>query len=173
MFLLAVMLACSSPPAAPVSPESPTPVGPVTRPAGTDAPAPAGSPTEPTPTPIEPTPAAPAGMIGGEPILPKAIVLGAISTQEVVAGITPHQAAIDACYTTRAAANPELAGKVLVKFIIGRDGHVKQSSTASTSLRDEATETCVNERVREATFPALKDGDVAIVRYPFDFTRPR
>ncbi len=149
--LIAALLACSTPAPVPSPPLAPL--------------------DEPAPLPIvAPEPPPPSGpSIGGEPILPKPVVLGAISTADVVAGITKQEAGIQACYASRRAVVPDLAGKVLVKFKIQRDGSVAEPSTASTSLRDPDTEACVNAEVAKATFPALKDGAVAIVRYPFVF----
>lgn len=159
--LILALLACSGSPA-----PSPAPLQPAQ---------PAPAVVEPAPLPAAPE-GAPAGVIGGviggEPILPQVIVLGAIATADVVGAVSMHHSAINACFTARAAAQPDLAGKVLIKFSIGKDGKVLESSTASTSLRDEPTETCVNERVREVRFPALADGDKAIVRYPFTFPAP-
>lgn len=140
--------------------------------AGPSGPAvvPAGSPTmtgAPTADagPIEPA----AGSIGGEPILPKPIVLGAVSIADIEVGLGTQRSAIDACYAARVATEPGLSGKVLVKFSIAHDGHVPDASVASTSLRDPATETCLVARVLATRFPPLVDGEVAIVRYPFTF----
>lgn len=121
----------------------------------------------PTAGPVEPAPAA--GSIGGEPILPKPIVLGAVSIADIEAGLGTQRSAIDACYATRVATDPGLSGKVLVKFSIAHDGHVPDASVASTSLRDPATETCLVARVLATRFPPLVEGEVAIVRYPFTF----
>jgi len=126
----------------------------------------------PTPEPDaapDPEPAAPIGAIGGEPILPQIVVLGGISSDEVATGVAAQNAAIQACYTTAREREPELAGKVLVKFNIDQAGRATAVTTRSSSLRHPKTEACVNEQVAKATFPALRSGKIAIVLYPFVF----
>lgn len=114
--------------------------------------------------PTAPAEAAPTGVIGGEPILPRPIVLGAISTDDVDKGIAAVLPEIQACHRDSAR-----RGRVLVKFHIGADGTPTAAATASTSLRDTATEACVNQRVLEARFVPLQSGNTAMVRYPFSF----
>ena len=147
--VIALLAACSS------APETPAP-----EPAAVPAPA-----------PVE-APAKPAGSIGGEPILPKPVVVGGIDNHEVEEGIGKHMDAINACYQAARADSPKLRGKVLVKFTISKDGKVNGAETRSTSLRNEGAETCLNEAVAQATFPALESGKIAIVQYPFVFPTP-
>jgi len=132
---------------------------------------PAESPPAPAPV-TEPAPTKPAGSIGGEPILPKPVVVGGIENAAVEEVIGNHMASINACFEAERAKDPKLRGKVLVKFTIARDGTVSGSSTRSTSLRNETAEACVNSAVTKATFPALQGGKVAIVQYPFVFPMP-
>lgn len=125
------------------------------------APAPELPPAEAPPPPEEP---APSGTIGGEPILPRPIVLGAISTDDVEKGMAAALPGIEACHR-----DSKRRGRVLVTFHIGADGTPTAAATASTSLREAATEECVNQRVMEARFVPLKSGKTAMVRYPFSF----
>ena len=148
MLLLLALLACGDAPPAPV-PEQPPPEA-----------------------PAEPEPEAPVGRIGGEPILPKPTVLGGISSDDVNTAIAARMEDINRCYTAQREKNPELAGKVLVKFVISKNGIVRDATTKSTSLRDETTEKCVNEQVAMAKFPTLQKGDMAVVHYPFEFPQP-
>jgi hypothetical protein len=131
-----------------------------------------GSEAEPTEAtragPAEPE-APPAGIIGGEPILPKPVVVGGISNDAVEEAIAAHRDAIVACYEDERAKMPGMAGKVLIRFTIRGDGRVADVSTRSTSLRHEPTETCVEQVIAQATFPELASGHLAIVNYPFVF----
>lgn len=134
------------------------------------------------PVPSEPTVADPApvveelpstlGTIEGEPILSRPSIIGGIANETVHSGIQSHMAAINACYESSRLENPELSGKVLVKFKIGIDGTVISPSTRSTSLRHEPTESCVNAEVAKVMFPPLEKGFVAVVHYPFVFPAP-
>ena len=100
----------------------------------------------------------PVGRIGGAPILPDPVVLGAIDPRAVDRVIEAQGAAIARCYETGLAEAPGLAGKVLVKFSIGADGTVSRVSTKSTSLRNEEVETCLHERIARARFVDLSAG---------------
>ncbi len=117
----------------------------------------------------EPESAAAAGSIGGEPILPDPVVLGGISASAVDAGIASQLDAIHRCYQEELANHAGLAGKVLVRFTIARDGTVSKTAIKSSSLRHPPTETCLSARLSEARFPALERGSVAIITYPFIF----
>jgi len=126
-------------------------------------------PAEAAPAIPEPAAPAPAGSIGGEPILPDVVVIGGISAKSVSDTIDAGMTGIAPCYTGQLAANADLAGKVLVRFIITGDGTVSRSRIKSTSLRHEPTETCVNDAVTKLVFPKLQSGKTAIVVYPFVF----
>lgn len=131
------------------------------------APAPSAEPVVSEPS--TPEHASPAGRIGGEPILPDPVVVGGIDTQQVSDVIGTHIEAINDCFEAERTTKPELAGKVLVKFTISKDGSVANASTKSTSLRHEPTETCLTSLLAQATFPALSGGRLAVVHYPFVF----
>jgi len=128
----------------------------------------AAPPASPAASPAE-SPAAPAGNIGGEPILPNPIVLGGISTEAVQSTIAEQRAGIDGCYADALKSNPGLAGKVLVRFSIDSAGGVTRSSIKSTSLRHSGAETCVQERLAAVRFPRLDRGEKAIITFPFVF----
>jgi hypothetical protein len=160
---LALLLACSGDEGVPdpvgmAHPAAPAPSAPGADPAAAHPPA-----TTPPPTTTD----VPAGVISGEPILPEPVVVGAISTADVEAGLAPQLAAIHGCHATGAAA--ARSGKILVKFRVTHEGRVAEPTTASTTFRDPTLEACVNAQVFLARFPALTEGDVAIVQYPFVF----
>lgn len=112
---------------------------------------------------------APAGRIGGVPIVSEPVVLGAMSADAVRTGIAAELNAIHACYDSAGGRKAGRMGKVLVRFIIAKDGAVSSTSTRSTSLRHPPTEDCVNARVAEARFVAPGNGGTAIVSYTFAF----
>lgn len=104
--------------------------------------------------------AAPAGTIGGEPILARPVVLGGISTQDVETVV--NQLDWMACHRAG-------MGKVLVQFTLSASGSVVKSETVSSSLRNPETESCLNELLLGASFPALERGEKAIVKYTFAY----
>lgn len=179
MLLLLALLGCADPPApAPAAPPvaPPEPVAAPNPDAGAagEGAHPAGA-ADPGAEAVGAPAGSIVGTIGGEPILPNVIVLGALSTDAVTGTVGMHQAKLDACYAASAKTTPGLAGKVLVTLKIGRDGRVQDATITSTSLRDPDTEACLAGVLLGVRFPKLPDGDVAIVRYPFTFgaTTPR
>lgn len=127
------------------------------------APEPAPAPTEATADALD---APPAGSIGGEPILPRPVVIGALSSDAVSSTVEASAAAVRACYERGGEGHD---GKVLLRFLVLQDGHVGRVATQSTSLRAPAAEACLNELVGALQFPPLTSGETAIVHYPFVF----
>ena len=148
MFSLLLMLACGG-----GEPEgSEPPSAPEAEVAEAAAPSP-----EPTPEPAQ----------AAEASLPDLAVIGGISSEDIAEGLQSHQAAIDACTAMAKSRTPPLAGTVLLKFSIDKQGEVSKSKTHRSTLSDEGVEKCFNDVVLGATFPALSTGNVAIVHYPF------
>lgn len=142
-------------------------------PPAVDAPAPAvaqapGQGAAPVEAAPPPAPAG-GGIIGGEPILHRPVVVGAIAVEDVEAGIAAHAAELRRCYEDERAKDATLAGRVLVSFTVARDGGVARATTRSTSLRHPPTEACLNERMAQVRFAPLRDGETALVSYPFSF----
>lgn len=133
------------------------------------APEPVAPAPEPAPVAAAAEEAPPAGKIGGEPILPDPVVIGGISRERVDAGVDAQRAAIVGCWEEARKEKPALAGKVLVKFTIAKDGSVKTTAIKSTSLRHEGAETCLAGKLAAARFDPLASGELAIVHYPFVF----
>jgi hypothetical protein len=74
------------------------------------------------------------------------------------------------CYEAGLARDPKLTGKVGVRFVIGRDGHVSDSSSdPSTDLPDGAVVDCVLQAFHELVFPEPEGGIVTVV-YPIMFS---
>ncbi|MEM7604327.1 MAG: AgmX/PglI C-terminal domain-containing protein [Myxococcota bacterium] len=71
------------------------------------------------------------------------------------------------CYERELANEPQLAGRVLLTFIIGADGAVRSTNPESDPGL-ESVGACAAERARGWTFPAPDDG-VVQVSYPFVF----
>lgn len=121
--------------------------------------------------------AAPAGSIDGDPILAEPTVLGGVPAAEVGATLAAAQAALDGCYTAELAKDPGLAGKVLVRFAIGADGHVSSARVKATSLWHEPTEACLVRTIQGLTFVRPPADGTAIITWPFSFgpaaTTPR
>ncbi|MBJ93331.1 MAG: hypothetical protein CMP23_02525 [Rickettsiales bacterium] len=97
------------------------------------------------------------------------IILGALDKSIIDRVVKQHLAKIRYCYQKELNKNPKLFGKVVVKFVIAKDGSVSTASTKSSTLRNPIVEKCINSRFMRMRFPAPKGGGIVIVSYPFVF----
>lgn len=73
-----------------------------------------------------------------------------------------------ACYEEGLRRDPDLAGRVSVRFVIARDGLVSNASSGGT-LGDAAVERCITRSFYSLTFPK-PEGGIITVSYPLVFT---
>lgn len=73
------------------------------------------------------------------------------------------------CYERQLSANPDLFGKVAVKFTIGGTGQVEHQLIGDTTLKNSTVEGCILNRVASWKFPAPQGGTKVMVTYPFLF----
>lgn len=105
------------------------------------------------------------GRIGGDPI-----ILGALDKSLIDAVIKRHMNQIRYCYQRELTKNPSLEGKIVVKFVIAKDGTVSKSSIKSSSMGNASVEGCITGRFMQFQFPEPKGGGIVIVSYPFIFS---
>jgi biopolymer transport protein ExbD len=105
------------------------------------------------------------GTLGGE-----VIILGALDKSLVDATVRRHLNQIKYCYVRELKSQPGLAGKVVVKFVIAKDGSVSSATTKSSTMRNPTVEGCINGRFMRFQFPKPKGGGIVIVSYPFLFS---
>lgn len=72
------------------------------------------------------------------------------------------------CYENGLKKNPELAGGVVVKFVIQENGSVGESKVVETTMNNLGVEKCIADQVGKIEFPKPKCG-IVIVTYPFVF----
>lgn len=73
------------------------------------------------------------------------------------------------CYERQLSAQPDLYGKVAVKFTISGDGGVETQRIGDSSLKSAMVEGCILQRVAKWKFPAPEGGTKVLVTYPFLF----
>jgi outer membrane biosynthesis protein TonB len=73
------------------------------------------------------------------------------------------------CYERQLSANPDLYGKVAVKFSIGGNGAVETQRIGDTTLRNAMVEGCILQKVSKWKFPTPDGGTKVLVTYPFLF----
>ncbi|MEC7987640.1 MAG: AgmX/PglI C-terminal domain-containing protein [Myxococcota bacterium] len=95
-------------------------------------------------------------------------VLGGLDKRWIDAVIRKNLPQIRYCYKREQSKNPNIAGKVVVKFVIAKDGSVSKTRIRSTTLSSKAVESCILNRIKRFHFPKPSDG-IVIVSYPFSF----
>lgn len=73
------------------------------------------------------------------------------------------------CYENALVHTPDLAGRVSVRFVIGRDGAVSQVTDGGSSMPDPAVVACVLRTFYGISFPQ-PEGGVVTVTYPIQFS---
>ena len=104
------------------------------------------------------------GVGSGDPI-----ILGALDKSIIDRIVKQHLAQIRYCYQKELNKNPKLFGKIVVKFVIAKDGSVSSATTKSSTMKNPIVEKCVNSRFMRMRFPSPKGGGIVIVSYPFIF----
>jgi hypothetical protein len=73
------------------------------------------------------------------------------------------------CYEQGLASNPNLEGRVSVRFAIGRDGAVSFAANAGSDMPNSGVVSCVVQSYYGLSFPSPEGGIVTVV-YPIMFT---
>jgi outer membrane biosynthesis protein TonB len=142
----AVTCACEAPAVAPLVAAPPV--------QQVDAPVQAEAPVQQAETPapaVDPT--------------PKAEVDGALDKDLIRRIVRAHIDEVRYCYNEGLEHDPELAGRVVVDFVIGSEGKVTRS-TADSDMEGEVPE-CIAKAVNGWLFPRPADGEDVSVKYPF------
>lgn len=105
------------------------------------------------------------GTIGGDPI-----ILGALDRSLIDEVIKRHMNQIRYCYQRELTKNPALGGKIVIKFVIAKDGSVSSASKKTSTMNNSSVESCVVSRFMRMQFPEPKGGGIVIVSYPFIFS---
>ncbi len=95
-------------------------------------------------------------------------VRGTIDREAVARVVNAHLQEVRACYERELLQNPNLAGKVVLEWVINTSGVVASAKTKSSSLRSGAVEGCILSSLKTWRFPPARGG-VVIVSYPFMF----
>lgn len=96
-------------------------------------------------------------------------IIGGLDREVIAQYIKSKLGQILYCYERQLSANPDLFGKVAVKFTIGPTGSVEQQLIGDTSLNNATVEGCILNRVASWKFPIPQGGTKVLVTYPFLF----
>lgn len=112
---------------------------------------------------------------------PPAIRMGATSVSgrlppsEIQRVMRENFGAFRTCYESGLKKNPDLKGRVALRFVIDRDGHVSHASEdlahtpADQQMPDEQVKACIVNALRGLEFPQPEGGIVTVV-YPIMFS---
>lgn len=100
-----------------------------------------------------------------------AIVTGGLDRDQIEQVIRRNIGQITYCYEQGLQKEPNLAGRVTVKFQIAGSGHVSIASVKDSSVRSVQVEGCIVSKLRNWTFPKPHGGVNVAVVYPFALRR--
>ena len=95
---------------------------------------------------------------------------GELPKEVVKSYISSKTGAIKACYQKGLQGNPDLAGKVKIKFLIQPTGAVIGAAIENSTLNDSAVDDCILNNVKVWHFPPAKGGGSTAVHYGFNFS---
>ena len=96
-------------------------------------------------------------------------VVGGLDREVIAAYIRSQLGQILYCYERQLSAQPDLFGKVAVKFTISGSGMVETQRIGETTLKSSMVEGCILQRVAKWKFPTPQGGTKVVVTYPFLF----
>lgn len=96
-------------------------------------------------------------------------IQGKLDRNLIAAKVRTYLAGIKACYEYQLKRDPNLRGKITVRFTIGIDGKVTEATIVSSTLNDQQVKDCMKRRIMRWKFPKPEEGTVT-VSYPFIFT---
>ncbi|MFK7991822.1 MAG: AgmX/PglI C-terminal domain-containing protein [Sandaracinaceae bacterium] len=95
-------------------------------------------------------------------------VSGYLSPEQIMRVVRRNQAAVRYCYENELQRQPNLAGRIEIRWRISRNGSVATSRVGSTTMRNARVEGCIVRQVRRWRFPEPDGGEVD-VNFPFIF----
>jgi len=96
------------------------------------------------------------------------VVNGRLPPEVIQRIVRQHFGQLRRCYDRALAKNPELSGRVVARFVIGRDGSVVMVHDGGSDLADDAARACVLAVFQGLTFPQ-PEGGIVTVTYPIVF----
>ena len=97
---------------------------------------------------IEMSPLTQEGVGEGEDGEGGGVIVGARDPEKVSRIVNAHKAALQYCYQRELKRNPNLRGKIVVRFTITYKGNVKNVKILSSTLDTEHVERCILSRIR-------------------------
>ena len=83
--------------------------------------------------------------------------------------IHAHMNEIRFCYEKELPAQPDLEGKLVMSFVVLRDGRVASAQAVSSTMHNTSIGGCVSQTLGRLSFPMPASSPIASVQYPFVF----
>jgi hypothetical protein len=96
-------------------------------------------------------------------------VSGFCKKQDVLKTVQRRAAAIRSCYEVALQLNPDLKGKIVLKWTINLDGKVEGVQTVSNNLNNKKVEECMAKVIGHMRFKK-PSGGICIIKWPFVFS---
>ncbi len=96
-------------------------------------------------------------------------ITGGLDREVIAQYIKTQLGQILYCYERQLSANPNLYGKIAVKFTISGTGKVETQAINDTTLKNGSVESCILSKISKWKFPEPKGGTKVLVTYPFLF----
>ncbi|MFO7565546.1 MAG: AgmX/PglI C-terminal domain-containing protein [Enhygromyxa sp.] len=77
---------------------------------------------------------------------------------------------IRSCFEAGLASDPQLRGRVLLRFEIGPEGKAAKVEVEEDQLGQDSVTACLLEQLRSWQFPRPRDGRSIVILYPFSFS---
>ncbi len=76
---------------------------------------------------------------------------------------------ISVCYKSELKDNKGLKGRVLFEIEVQEDGKARSAKVVSSELGNDNFHNCVIQVLKQAQYPTIPVGTIAVIRYPFTF----
>ena len=97
------------------------------------------------------------------------VIMGALNRCTIDSYIKKNVGEVKQCYEKGLSKTPELAGRVVINFIISASGDVSSAKVQKTTMGNAEVEKCVAGVIKKIKFPKPKSDGIVIVNYPFVF----
>ncbi|MFT3709172.1 MAG: AgmX/PglI C-terminal domain-containing protein [Archangium sp.] len=102
-------------------------------------------------------------------IIAQPVVIGGLDKELISKVMKLHGSEIRYCYENALLGDPELEGRLAVRFVIAENGTVAIAEVTD-SLGNSALDDCITSRLRRWHFPSTPGGGVVVVNYPWQFS---
>jgi TonB family protein len=98
-------------------------------------------------------------------------VTGLLSPEAIRRVVLRNLGQVRNCHEQGLQQTPTAQGQIVVRFIIGGDGHVLGANVVESSYPIASVGQCVADAARRWMFPSPEGGGIVTVRYPFNLQR--